>query len=152
MPFRLSVSFGFFFRTSWYCSSAISALRLFSGVSMPGTYKPTYAVARYSRATPRLGSSATAFLKCSMASSNLAALYDCTPLFSWSRALSLLQPVESASSTANALTPNHLALLFILVLLLSIRNAPRGLRPEENTNRPGGEQEREVSYWPASIF
>src|SRR4051794_12472452 len=59
-----------------------------------------YAVARYSRAVEKLGSSSTAFLKLSTASAYCALLNACTPLFSLSRDCSCLQPALSRATAA----------------------------------------------------
>src|SRR5436853_3052536 len=98
---------------------AQSAYRTFSGVSVFGTNWATHAVARYSLATARLGSNSIAFLKLLMALSNLLALYACTPLFSWSRARSLVHPVVASSIAAIAAVMMILVEIFLCTLVCS---------------------------------
>src|SRR5215469_10019382 len=69
-------------------------------------YWLAYAVARYSRAFMRSGSSSFASLKFSTARSNCASLKAATPLFSRSRARSLLQPGTPAARINIATTAN----------------------------------------------
>src|SRR5438270_2776712 len=116
IPFMLLMLLGS--TSSCFLNSSMAWLHIcrLSGVSTWGTHCWAYAVARYRRATESFSSRATAFLKCSIAVSYFAALYAWTPLFNWSRALSLLHPAVKSSTSTAAATIGYRTLLFMIPL------------------------------------